>query len=179
MSLLSHWVCSYSPASPLFLKRSLYIHCCLKLRLEMPSHHKLLFNPQTLPLIKSASRTFYKVRISKELCVQDSYKTNVVIWLLINPLFESTIWCPGLHWVDPFVNSNIFTSEQRETMACGGLLSPFYKILQDFISLVEPSESDASQTIVHQAPILLHPPYFPELRLESSVLASTIESSQH
>ena len=75
------------------------------------------------------------------------------------------------------MNSNIFTSEQRETTARGGLLSPFYKILQDFILLVEPS--DASQTIVHQAPILLHPPYFPELILESWVLASTIESSQH
>ena len=73
----------------------------------MPSHHKLLFNPQTLPLIKSASRTFYKVRISKELCVQDSYKTYVVIRLLINPFFESAIWCPDLHWVDPFVSSNI------------------------------------------------------------------------
>ena len=59
-----------------------------------------------------------------------------------------------LHLVCPYVNSNIYTFEQRETTACGGLLSPFYKILQDFISLVEPSESDASQTIVHQAPIL-------------------------
>ena len=66
--IFSHWGCSNSPASPLFPKRSLYIHYCLKLRLEMPSHHKLLFNPQTFPLIKSASRTFYKVRISKELC---------------------------------------------------------------------------------------------------------------